>query len=91
MSDMTTDHRGNEGSEIFPGASPETLLRIATAAQKRAEEAEAEGKEDGGAHLAGQSEYGCEWQWGDGSIPIDEDEPCARVYDCDGNTIEIIR
>jgi len=88
-----------EGRERYPDASEETLAKIAQKAQKSAEDAESEGQAEGIAFSAVQAEYGCDWQWGDGgetrdaagNLVIDEDdEPRARVYDCDGNTIAII-
>ena len=88
-----------EGRARYPDASDEVLASIAQRARKAAEEAEAEGRAEGYSFSAAQSECGCDWQWGDGTtirdesgrVVIDEDdEPTARVFDCDGNTITLI-
>lgn len=93
------DIKLDEARVLYPDADEATLARIATRAQRLAEQAEGEGIAEGVAYSAAQSEYGCDWAWGDGTtirdaagrIVTDEDaEPTARVFDCDGDTIALV-
>lgn len=79
------EYRIAYGLDLYPDASVEDIERIATEAQRLAEEEEREGIEDNVTFAAEQSVYGCDWEWKD-----QEDEPTARVHDCDGNTLHEI-
>jgi hypothetical protein len=93
------DARLDDARELYPDADEATLLRIAARAEALAVEAERAGIADGTPYSAAQSEYGCDWQWGDGTtlrdalgriVPDEDAEPTARVFDCDGETIALV-
>lgn len=79
------EYQVEEGARLWPGADPALIRGIAAKATALAEETERQGNEEDWAFSACQSSYGCDWQWQE-----HEDEPTARVYDCDGNTIDTI-
>lgn len=73
-----------EGVEKWPDADVAEIERIAAEAQRLAEEEEKTGIEEGYPYSACQESYGCDWCW------EDDEEPRARVFDCDGNTLDSI-
>jgi hypothetical protein len=76
------EYRMESGQDTWPDADPALIERIARKAQQLAEETEAQGIAEGWAYGACQTSYGCDWAWRDQA-----DEPTARVFDCDGETI----
>jgi hypothetical protein len=83
-SDTATDldWKVSYGLDLYPEAEVAEIERIAAGAQRLAEAEEREGIEQGYSFCAEQSTYGCAWEWREG-----RDEPTARVFDCDGNTL----
>jgi hypothetical protein len=82
----TVSNRIETGMKIWPDAGREVLEEIAAQAEALAEETQRQGREEGWAYGACQTVYGCDWDWREY-----EDEPTARVFDCDGTTLDTIK
>lgn len=78
------EYRISEALDRWPNAEVASVEEIAGKAQRTAEETERRGVAEGWSYGAAQTQYGCDWRW------ADEDEPTARVYDCDGETVAIL-